>query len=130
MENRFSVFEKERKMLRIAPQKRIVTYINYSGPLCCLLWSANSNIWVNEHFLSIYCTLPRNAKLWVDYLEELGFTKDVADEEYVNFTEAKKITDVLAYIKSQIEKGNYVTIFFDAFFIECDKHYKKDHYML
>ena len=127
MDNRFSINKNGITELRIILQKRIVTYLNYSTPLCCLLWDENASQWVNEHFLNTYCTLPEKGRIWTDYLEELNFYKDIADESIIAYDAVRSIGDILNFIKTKIRNGYYAYTYLDAFYISSNSNYKKKH---
>jgi hypothetical protein len=127
MDERFSINNNSVTKLKIILQKRIVTYLNYSNPLCCILWDENAAQWVNEHFLCTYCTLPDDGRIWTDYLEELHFYKDIANEILIDYDTAKNIGDIQNFITTKVKNGYYAYIYLDAFHISNNSNYKKKH---
>src|SRR5690554_2560982 len=113
--------------LKIVLQKEITTYLNYSLPLCSILWNENKKMWLYEHFTQLYCI--NNENIWLDYLEDLYFPSDVTDYSFVNSDEMKYIDDIILYIKEKISQKYYIFIYLDKFYLRNSNtnSYLKDH---
>jgi len=124
---RYSIFEEEIKVLRVEEQKNITTYLNFSLPLCSVLWDKKKSPWFLEHFTNIYTIRQDNEYLWLDYLEKVHFIDDIMECISVSLESMKTITDIVSYIKEKINAGFYLILFVNSYYIKASASYQNYH---
>lgn len=117
----------DRKVLRIKEQNEITTYLTYSLPLCSLLWDNKKYSWIYEHFTNFYLMKDNQNYIWLDYLEDLNFPKDVMEYNFYNIDKMKKEVDIIEFIKNNINQEYTLSIFVDLFFLRDSSAYNIDH---
>jgi hypothetical protein len=125
--NRFYIDDSDEKKLNVILQDKVRGYLNYSFPLCSILWYQGNCNWFHEHFIQIYSMESPSGYLWMDYLEELYFYKDVLDSEFIDEISAFAIYDIIEYLKLQIAEGNYLLIFLDRYYIKDKSEFDNSH---
>lgn len=123
----FDVCEPDYKKLKINLQQELTTYLNYSLPLCAILWDHKKLPWLYEHFIQLYSMKGPNGYLWLDYLEELYFPLDVAEYKFIDSEIMKNVTDIKGFIKDRIDNGYCSMIFFDEFYLSGRRFFNQRH---
>ncbi|WP_148265086.1 hypothetical protein [Clostridium sp. BNL1100] len=124
---RFKKYSSSNKELNVKLQKEITTYLNYSLPLCAILWDRKKENWAYEHFTQLYCMKDKSGYLWLDYLEELLFPQDVSNYIFIPSDDLKNVNDIIFFIKEKVSLGNCLMIFLDKYYISNSRNYLKKH---
>lgn len=114
------------KILPIYMQKEITTYLNYSMPLCTFLKSDKIQ-WLLEHFTNIYLMIGEDGYVWIDYLENLLFPKNVIDYTMIEASEMERVEDIEHFFLNLIDENFYLMFFIDEFDVRETMHYQKKH---
>ncbi len=117
------------KELKIKVQKDLTTYLNYSLPLCAILSEDKYYPWFYQHFVQLYTLNDDEGNLWVDYLEDLDFFKDVADKHFYDYKSLIEVKDILNFIINNIDMDNYVIVFLDEYYLPHKLSYMKEHFL-
>lgn len=117
------------KELQIELQKNITTYLTFSLPLCAILANKENYSWLYEHFIQLYTLTDDNGKLWVDYLEDRDFYKDIADYNIIGADKMKNEDNIIEFIVNKINSEYYVIIFVDEYYLSNKNAYNKFHFV-
>lgn len=115
------------KELRIKVQKEINTYMTYSLPLCAVLKDENMYSWLYEHFIQIYALKDNNGGIWVDYLEDRIFYRDIAEYSIIQAKAMENEGSIIDFIIDKINQGYYVITFIDEFYLPNKIPYGVEH---
>ncbi len=122
-------YQLSEKKLKINIQKDLTTYLNFSLPLCAILTDDSLYSWFYQHFVQLYTLTDGNGNLWVDYLEQLDFYRDVADGKIYQYESMSEEKNIVEYIISKISKGCYVLIFVDEYYLPQKASYMSKHFL-
>lgn len=125
--NYFEINNQHTKALNIKLQNDVTTYLNFSLPLCAILWNENKVSWFYEHFTQLYCINNNKEFFWLDYLEELYFPKDIAKYFFMNSDSMESVTDIISFLKNMINECHYVILFVDGFYLPGRTQYLNTH---
>lgn len=117
------------KELKVKVQKDITTYLNYSLPLCGILSDERRYAWLYEHFVQLYALTDQQGNLWVDYLEDRDFYKDVAEYKIFKSDELRKVGCIIEFIIEKINMGYYLIIFMDEYYLPGKASYNSSHFV-
>lgn len=115
-----------KKSIPVYMQNEITTYVNYSMPLCVFL-QTNKEQWLLEHFSNIYFMIGKEDYVWIDYLEDLLFFKDVLEFTMIEASEMEKIEDIECFFSDMINKDYALMLFIDEFYVSETIYYNKEH---
>lgn len=113
--------------MEVYEQKIITTYLTFSLPMNVIYSNKMKEQWVYEHFTELYLMRAENGYIWLDYLEDLYFPKDVLDYSFIPAKNMRNIQDILEFTKEKIDQENYLTIYIDEYYYENSEYYKKEH---
>ncbi|EPR08147.1 hypothetical protein [Ruminiclostridium papyrosolvens] len=125
--SRFTKYSSCNKEIHVKLQREITTYLNYSLPLCAILWDRKKENWTYEHFTQLYCIKDKNDYLWLDYLEDILFPQDVSDYIFIPSDDLKNENDIIFLIKEKVSLCNCLMIFLDKYYISNSRNYLKRH---
>lgn len=117
------------KELKIKVQKDLTTYLTFSLPLCAILSDDRMYPWFYQHFVQLYTLTDENGNLWVDYLEERDFYKDIAEYKIYDYISLKQVENIIEFIKDKINHGYYVIIYLDEYYLPKKAGYMKFHFL-
>lgn len=126
----FNKNEEHKKILNIYLQKDITTYLNYSMPLCAILWDKGKILWMYEHFNNIYCINDRDNYLWLDFVEDHNYPQDAAEYISVDLKSMEEIEDIIDFIKGFISDGYYVRLILDEYYLSEKPAFGKEHNLI
>ncbi|WP_114298932.1 hypothetical protein [Anaerobacterium chartisolvens] len=117
------------KELKIKVQKDVTTYLNYSLPLCGILSENKLYAWFYEHFIQIYALTDNNGNLWIDYLEDKDFYKNVAEYEIYGCDELKDVGNIIELVADKINMQYYIIVYIDEYYLPGKESYRQWHFL-
>ena len=117
-------------MLKVKPEKNIVTYANYALPLSVISADESKQEWYYEHFTEIYLMKDRNGYIWLDYLEDLYFPADVLDYRFIDFEKMKNEDNIVSFIHEKICSGFVMMLFVDMDCLKSRREHPNDHFFI
>lgn len=115
--------------LKIKVQKDLRTYLTYALPLCAILCDDRLYHWFYQHFVQLYTLTDENGNLWVDYLEDRDFYKDVAEYRIYDYSSLSHLESIMEFVVDKINEGYYVIIFIDEYYLPGKSNYQINHYV-
>lgn len=123
----FKINQQNTKVLNVKIQNDVTTYLNFSLPLCAILWNENKVSWLYEHFTQVYCINKKKEFFWLDYMENLYFPKDTAEYFFMDSNSMESVTDIISFLKNMINECHYVILFVDSFYLPGKTQYLNTH---
>ena len=117
------------KELKVKVQKDVTTYLNYSLPLCAILSDSNLYAWFYEHFIQIYTLTDNDGNLWIDYLEDRNFYKNITEYEIYGCNELKSVESIINLVTNRINLQYYVIVYVDEYYLPGKESYRKSHFL-
>ncbi|HEX3046203.1 MAG TPA: amino acid adenylation domain-containing protein [Bacillota bacterium] len=135
IENKWAPFvlyrrdDPEIKELTVEIQRDITIYLHRALPLCVVLADPNLHPWYYEHFINIFSATDSQGFLTLDYLEIHAPYRDVIGEIALGAKQMERETDIIQYLREQINQGFYLNIVVDEFYLPGKARYHKTHYV-
>jgi amino acid adenylation domain-containing protein len=119
----------ERKELSIEMQRDITINSHRALPLCIILADSNLRPWYYEHFINIFSRVDDNGLLSVDFLEVWAPYREIINEISLGAATMAKETDIIEFIITNINRGNYLNISVDEYDLFGTRQYQKNHFV-
>jgi hypothetical protein len=125
----FEIDEPEHKELKIVLQDMFRTYLCNSLPLCALFTDERLLPWFYEHFINIFANVDESGYTKLDFVEHRAPYKEVMYEVYLGYRLLEKEPKIVDFVIDKINKGYYVVIYVDEYYLPVKSVYQKEHYV-
>ena len=127
--NCLAINKPNEKELQIHLQKEITSYLYISLPLCAILSNSKNYDWLLNHFIQLYTLYTSGQEFWLDYLEERDFYNEITECYFFNSNSNEAKSDIVNYIKQNIEDKFYTIIYLDEYYLLGKDSYNKKHFL-
>lgn len=117
------------KILQIALQNEITSYLNHALPLCVILADHRLLPWFYEHYIDIYGIIDESGYLRLEFLEFWASYREVVEQTYFGYDFLDPATDIIDFVIHKINLGFYVIIHADEYYLPVKSHYQKVHFV-
>jgi 3-oxoacyl-(acyl-carrier-protein) synthase/acyl carrier protein len=125
----YQVDTTDHKELKIVLQNEITTYLCHSLPLCVVLADERLLPWFYEHYINIYSMIDDGGYLKLEFLEYRAPYKEMMHEVCLGYHFLEKETSIIDFIIDKINRGYYVIIHADEYFLPVKPSYQKEHFV-
>ncbi len=116
--------------LRIKLQKEVNSYLYRAYPVCIITAYANLIPWYASRNIQLCAQTYSDGYIVPDYMESEFYYLEVLDHAKFTYEQLNEMTDnIVNYIIDQINKGYYVNIFLDEYYLENKSRYLKEHFV-
>lgn len=123
-----SLYENE-KILDIVMQRKMTTYLHRSLPMCIILSNENYKGWYYTNFVQIISNTFENGQVELNYLTPRDAYFDIAQVINMGYPILKYDKEISSYIIEMINKGYYLVIHIDEFYIPDKWAYEEVHFV-
>lgn len=126
---RYEIDENETKVLQVRLHNEITTFLHHALSLAVVLADERLLPWYYEHYINIYSNTNESGLLNLEFLEYYGPYNGVMYCYYLGYNLLKEISNIIDFIIDQINRGYYVVINVDEYYLPEKIRYHNDHYV-
>lgn len=118
----------KKKQLDIMLQNDFNFQLNHSLVLCFILLNRNIIPYYNQAFINISSKHQENGFVNLDFLVNDFYDKVLDRKDKIEMRKAKRIDNILNYIREKIDLGEYMIVGVDEYFLSNKERYQEYHY--
>ena len=115
--------------LDIVIQKKMTTYLHRSLPMCIILSNENYKGWYYTNFVQIMSNTLDNGDVELNYITPRDGYIDVAEVNCLGYPMLYYDTDFVSYVIENINRGYYLVVHIDEFYIPDKWAYEEIHFV-